>query len=418
MQKKLDLETKLRDAALSLFKVNAAHRKTSTQAEEQLESAQRKVATTQKDLLRLSERTSEVYQKLLEHRAGVLGYSVHKMEKKVNPSLNGTPERGASLATPLNRNSNVSSVASATSTPSKFDGAHLFAGHVDAQVPKSPLSTSDIATLEANLRAATESLNAANKKNAELARELSHLRLEKEQMETTMSMELQNAEDTASALQRELPQFEELQAHCDELTREHAQWEEDRQALAEREQQVERLEQQLGVLKQQCGETTEMERMLASIQEKADTDLQRKDEALSALRVEYDEARAHWQAEKAVLEDELDQLRGGGEAQAELNGAIETLHMLMELHRVDHISRDTSLQGLLGSIGTHLENLSAVTKERTDYQAQMVSQLQGELEVTQRERDDARQEALAVGTQIKVVPFRSTRVLFDAKVHF
>lgn len=418
MQKKLDLETKLRDAALSLFKVNAAHRKTSTQAEEQLESAQRKVAATQKDLLRLSERTSEVYQKLLEHRAGVLGYSVHKMEKKVNPSLNGTPERGASLATPLNRNSNVSSVASATSTPSKFDGAHLFAGHVDAQVPKSPLSTSDIATLEANLRAATESLNAANKKNAELARELSHLRLEKEQMETTMSMELQNAEDTASALQRELPQFEELQAHCDELTREHAQWEEDRQALAEREQQVERLERQLGVLKQQCGETTEMERMLASIQEKADMDLQRKDEALSALRVEYDEARAHWQAEKAVLEDELDQLRGGGEAQAELNGAIETLHMLMELHRVDHISRDTSLQGLLGSIGTHLENLSAVTKERTDYQAQMVSQLQGELEVTQRERDDARQEALAVGTQIKVVPFRSTRVLFDAKVHF
>ena len=416
MQKKLDLETKIRDAALSLSKVNAAHRKVSKQTEEQLETAERKVATAQKELWRVSERTSEVYQKLLEHRAGVLGYSVHEMEKKILPSLNGVSEPDVSRAIAPSRGSTMSSVASGTSTPSKFDGAHLFAGHADAHIPKAPLSTSDIATLEANLRAATESLNAANKKNAELARELSHLRLEKEQMETTMSMELQNAEETVNALENELPRFEEIQARCDELTREHAQWEEDRQMLAAREREVERLESRLEVLEEKSGEATEMERMLASVQEKADLDVQKKGEALSALQLEYEEARAHWQAEQAVMEDELDRLRGGGEARAELEGAIETLHVLMQLHHVDHTSRDTSFQGLLGSVGAHLENLSAIITEHGDFQEQSVSQLQGELEASRRERDDAKREALALGTRVKVT--LSDPLTFDLTLKF
>lgn len=402
MQKKVELETKIRDAARSLSKVNAVHKKVSKQTEEQLEMAERKVATAQKELWRVSERTSEVYQKLLEHRAGVLGYSVHRMEKKIFPSLSGASELDASKAITLNRNSTISSVASTPSTPSKFDGAHLFAGHADAQIPKVPLSASDIATLEANLRAATESLNAANKKNAELARELSHLCLEKEQIETTMSMELQNAEETVAALEQEIPRFEELQARCDELTKEHAQWEEDTRRLAAREREVERLERRLEVLEEKSSEITEMERMLGSVQEKTGVDLQRKGEELSALQVEYEEARAHWQAEKAVMEDELDRLRGGGEAQAELDDAIETLHTLMQLHDVDHASRDTSLQGLSASVGAHLENLSAIIKEIGDSREQLESGLQAELEASRRERDDAKREVLVLNTRVKV----------------
>lgn len=404
MQKRLELETKIRDAALSLSKVNAAHRKVSKQTEEQLETAERKVATAQKELWRVSEQTNEVYQKLLEHRAGVLGYSVHKMEKKIHPSLNGISEPDASRAITPKRHSTMSVVASVTSTPAKFDGAHLFAGHANAQIPKSPLPTSDIATLEANLRAATQSLHAANQKNAELVRELSHLHLDKEQIETTMSMELQSAEETVSALEKELPRFEELQARCDELTRGHAQWEEDRQKLAAREREVEMLERRLEVLEEKSGEATELERMMASIQEQANMEVQEKDDALSALQLEYEGARAHWQAERAVMEDELDRLRGGGEARAELDGAIETLRVLMQLHHVDHTSRDTSLQGLVASVGTHLEHLCAIINEHGDSREQLVSQLQEELEASWQERDDAKREALALGTRVKVIP--------------
>lgn len=394
MQKKVELETKIRDAALLLSKVNAAHRQVSKQTDEQLGTAERKVATAQKELWRVSERTSEVYRKLLEHRAGVLGYSVHKIEKTIHPSLNGVSELDASRAITPNRNSALSSVTSALSSPSKFEGAHLFAGHTNAHIPRAPFSASDITTLEANLRAATESLNTANKKNAAMVRELSHLRLEKEQMETTMSMELQNAEETVVALEQELPRFEELQIRCDELTKERAQWEEDRQTLAAREREVERLERRLEVLEEKSGEAIEMERMLASVREKADADVKRKSEELSALEVEYEEARAHWQADMAVMEDELDRLRGGGEARMELDGAIETLRTLMRLHDIDHRSRDTSSQGLLASVGTHLENLSAIMKEHGDSREQ--------LEALRRERDEARRETLALDARVKV----------------
>lgn len=403
MQRKLGLETKIRDAAQSLSRVNVAHRRISKQTEEQLETAERKVATAQKELWRVSERTNEVYRRLLEHRAGVLGYSVHKMERKILPSMNGASEPETSRTLTPSRNSTISSIASAPSTPSKFDGAHFFAGHADAQIPKSPFSASDITTLEAKLRAATESLNAANKKNAELARELSHLHLEKEQMETAMSMELQNAEETVAALEQELPRFEEIQIRCDELTKERAQWEEDRQKLATREREVEMLERRLEVLEERSGEATEMERMLASIREKADADAQRKDETFSALQVEYEEARANWQAEMAVMKDQLDRLRGGGRAQVELADALATLHMLTQQHNIDHTSRDGSLQGLLASVGAHLESLSAILKEHCDSRDQLESHLQAELEASRRERDSAKREALALDARVKVI---------------
>ncbi|KIJ69803.1 hypothetical protein HYDPIDRAFT_104420 [Hydnomerulius pinastri MD-312] len=428
MQKKLDLETKIRDAALSLSRVNATHKKVSKQTEEHLEAAERKVATAQKELWRVSERTSEVQRKLLEHRAGVLGYSVHRMEKKMTPSANGTSEMDFSGTTTPSRNSTFSSVISAASTPSKprFDGAHLFAGHADAQIPKAPPSASDLAPLEAKLRAVTESLNAANKKNAEMAREMSHLCLEKEQIETTMSMELQSAEETVAALEQELPRFEELQVRCDELLKERAIWEEDKARLAAREREVERLEGRLEVLEEKSGETTEMERILAEVQKRADDDVQKKEEELSALKMEYAEAQEEWEAEKAVMEEdrlndmaalqeELDQLREGGEALTELDGALEVLHTLMQLHDVSHSSNDTSIQGLLSSLGAHLENVSAALKEHDDARGEwesarehLESELQAlqqahqsELEVLSQERDDAKREALALDSRVK-----------------
>ena len=83
LQKKLALETKLRDAAESLSRANASLKGTSKQSSEQLENANRKVDTTQKELWRISEKSGEVNRRLLEHRAGVLSYSVRSLEKQL-----------------------------------------------------------------------------------------------------------------------------------------------------------------------------------------------------------------------------------------------------------------------------------------------------------------------------------------------
>ncbi|KAH7887374.1 Up-regulated during septation-domain-containing protein [Phlebopus sp. FC_14] len=425
VRKKLDLETKIRDAALSLSRVNAAHKKVSKRTEEHLEAAERKVDIAQKEFWRVSERASEVQRKLLDHRAGVLGYSVHKMEKAASNSHRDTFGRAM---TPT-RSSTLSSVANVTASDSRFDGAHFFAGHADAQIPRAAPTASDYATLEAKLRAATESLNAVNRKQAEMARELSHLRLEKEQIETTMSMELQTAEETVAALELELPRFDELQSRCDELLEARAQWELDKAKLADREREVERLEGRLEVLEEKSGETSEMEKMLAEIQRRAEAEVQKKEEEISSLQEEWEETRKEWEAERmmmeddrlnelAALQDEIDQLKGGGQAQTELDEALRVLHTLMQLHEVNYPSNDRSLQGLLSSLGAHLEHISSSLKEHDNALGEWQSERErleselrahdesrqsssAEVEALRRERDDAVREALALDSRFK-----------------
>lgn len=87
MNKKVALETKMRDAAVSLSKLNATSKAVSKQTSEQLDTANRKLEAAQKELWRMSERAGEVQRKLLEHRAGVLSHSVRALERK-----NGTAD--------------------------------------------------------------------------------------------------------------------------------------------------------------------------------------------------------------------------------------------------------------------------------------------------------------------------------------
>ncbi|KAG1768063.1 Up-regulated during septation-domain-containing protein [Suillus placidus] len=445
-QRKLKLETKIRDAALSLSKVNTAHKKVSKATDDQLDAAERRVNAVQTELWRVSERTSEVERKLLEHRAGVLGFSVAKMERKMTPSGDAS-----GLNTP-NRSSAFSSVATTTSPPPKarFDGAHLFAGHADAQIPKAPPSVNDVVALEDKLRAATEALSIANQKQAEMARELSHLCLEKEQIETTMGMELQTAEETVAALEKEFPRLEELNLKCQELLEERAQWEKDKTQLAAREKEVERLERRLEVLEEKSSEATEMERVLSDVQAKCDAELHTKDEEIAALKMEWENAEEEWEAEKAVMEedklaelgalrdeledareeweavrtvmeenkstelgvlqDELDDARAGGEARAELDEAIEALRTVMQLHGIQ-ISPDTSLQGLLASVASHLETLSAALQGHSDRHARLGDELRvhieqnetlsKDLDAVRLERDNAQLEVQSLESRVK-----------------
>ncbi|KAI6040460.1 Up-regulated during septation-domain-containing protein [Pisolithus marmoratus] len=397
-EKKLNLDTKMRDAALSLSRINA---KSSKQTEEQLEAAERKY-------WHILQRTSEVHRKLLEHCAGVLGYSVQKMEKAANTLANGYDCNDLGAETP-NSSSTKNSLTS--SSTARFDGAHLFAGHADAQFPRLPPSSSDVAELEAKLRAATESLSVANKQQAEMARELQQLRFEKEQLELSMGAELQNRND--------------------ELSKERSLWEEDRTKLAVREREVEELQQRLGGLEAESGRATERERLLADVQRVADANIQQKEEEMSALKRQLAEVRQQWEAEKQAIDEErlvevgalqaeLESLRASTEAQAELEEAADILHALIRQYDVQHSQDDRSLKGALLSLSSHLSSLSEVLeghdKARSEWESlreRLESELQStygehqlvtaELEALRRERDEAKQEIVEFDLRIKAL---------------
>ncbi|KAG1830321.1 Up-regulated during septation-domain-containing protein [Suillus variegatus] len=415
-QRKLKLETKIRDAALSLSKVNIAHKKVSKATDDQLDAAERRVNAAQTELWRVSERANEVERKLLEHRTGVLGFSVAKMERKMTPSGDAS-----GLNTP-NRSSAFSPVTTTSPPPkARFDGAHLFAGHADAQIPKAPPSVND--------------------KQAEMARELSHLRLEKEQIETTMGMELQTAEETVAALEQEFPRLEELNAKCQGLLEERAQWEKDKTELAAREKEVERLERRLEVLEEQSGEATEMERALSDMQEKCDAELQKKDEEIAALKTEWEDAKEEWEAEKAVMEedklaelgalqdeledareeweaertmleenkftelgalqDELDNAKAGGEARAELDEATEALRTIMQLHGIQ-ISPDTVVAGstCLAALQGHSDRHARLGDE-LQVHVEKNETLSKDLDAVRLERDNAQLEVQSLESRVK-----------------
>ncbi|KII95270.1 hypothetical protein PLICRDRAFT_48232 [Plicaturopsis crispa FD-325 SS-3] len=350
MSKKLSLETKIRDAALSLAKVNAAHKKVSKQSEEQLEAASRRVEAAQKEFWRVSERSNEVQRKLLEHRAAVLGFTVRSMEKKLSPSTNGTntDTDGSGYSTPnrsMQMSPTPSSVTSVSvSSKSRFDGAHLFAGHADALVPVMLQRPGDVSVLEAKLKSATDALNAANQKQADLARELSHLQLEKTEVETSMGMELQSAEETISALEKELPRLESQDAQLQDLLQERRNWERDK---ADKDKQIEMLERRLEVLEEQSGEATGMEEMLMEARKSSQLELQRKDE-------EIREIKAQWERHKA--------------AGSEVEEATSALQGIVQAH--DIFAAGSSLQALVLSIGSHLGGVSAKLDANTRAQAE------------------------------------------------
>lgn len=202
MSKKLARETKIRDAALSLSKVNAAHKKVSRQTAEQLDAASVRVDSAQRDLSQVSSRASDVHRRLMEHRAAVLSFSVRSLERKIAGDDSGyeSSNRSTLLSPPL-----------PASPAGRFDGAHFFAGHADAVVPKRHLSAdaaaAELAILEDRLRAAQAE---AVKKESDMLRELSMVQLEKQEVETLMGMDLQAAEETIAALEKEIPRLESL----------------------------------------------------------------------------------------------------------------------------------------------------------------------------------------------------------------
>jgi hypothetical protein len=362
--RKLALETKIRDAAKSLVKVNAAHKKVSKQSEEQLEAANKRVDNAQTDFLRVSQRANDVHRRLMEHRAGVLSLSVRSMEKKLAPKTHGgdsgynSPMRSGTPSV-----SPPTSVLSATFSPSaRFDGAHLFAGHIDAIIPKRQVTpdaaAAEVTALETKLKAATEALTAAGKKQADMQRELSLLRLEKQQVETSMTFELQSAEETISALEQELPRLENLeQQHLEEKSR----WEQERAALQEKVRQAEELEEHLRGLEARDGETALVEKALFEEKERSQRELKQKEEEIKLLEETLEQERAAMQEARmeelaqlqGVIEQQQDDLEVLKNAGQELEDGLGAIHILVETFGI--LSRDPTLPGLVQAVGSHLQ---------------------------------------------------------------
>ncbi|RPD66826.1 hypothetical protein L226DRAFT_608117 [Lentinus tigrinus ALCF2SS1-7] len=416
LTKKLTLETKIRDAALSLSKANSSYKNVSKQTSEQLENANRKVDLAQKELWRISEKASEINRRLLEHRAGVLSYSVRSYEKKLAPpeAVNGNGDLSVSGYNTPNRNSAMSptqsSVNSARSnvSRSKFDGAHFFAGHSDAivpSVPKLPPSSSEVAALQEQLQAAQAALDVANAQQQRMSKELNAMRAERNVMESSKSTELRQAEEMIAALERQMGDMQSLGDRAAKLEEEKKTWAKERMELDERRREVDKLERRLEVMEEKSGELSELKSALAREQQRLD---------------EKDREIAELKAERATLLTERLTLQAGGESKAQLEQGVDALQELMKKHGVSHYSRDISVAGLAQSIGKHLEEAkvkvdsnsraqdewsAARTKLEGELRASLDKReaLDQQLEGARKERDAAKAEIRSLETRLREI---------------
>lgn len=377
MTKKLNLEKKIRDAAVSLAKVNMSHKSVSKQSTEQLEVANRKVETVQKELWRISERSNEIMRKLLEHRAGVLSLSVKNLESKVAGHETDDSGYGTSSFRSAQMSPTSSEMSHTTSSfRGKFEGPHFFAGHAEAVQPmspkrKKPAAASEVAALEEKLKDMGERLKEAQEAQQTANRE-------KSKLEASLGLELQSAEITISSLEEQLRGSKRLEDRLDELEQEREEWESQRAA---NQVEIEALEGRLEIMEEKSGETVGLQTRLS-----------------------------------------------------EMEDAFEKLKEIMMSHGVMHNSREgPSFGAHLDSLEIHMENVVAgaqaavrtsedraaveltlererevMASERKRWEEERQSLL-GDAQQLRRERDEARREAKALEIRVKVniVNFRT-----------
>ncbi|KAI0796236.1 Up-regulated during septation-domain-containing protein [Irpex lacteus] len=414
MNKKLTTETKIRDAALTLSKANAAYRTVNQQSSEQLDAANRKVDAVQKDLAKIQERANEVYRRILEHRVGVLSHST-------TTSGSSTPNRSSQMS-PVTASS-VTSIQTASSK-GRFDGAHLFAGHIDAVIPNSPripqpvmdaASEARIAELEQKLQELTVAFDAATAKQTESEQELSLVRMEKEEVETTLGMELQSAQDRVRQLEADQARLEEVDAQLRALEDEKEDWERERAGLKDKENEVEELKRKVETLEAESGGRTIVEGALAAATAAHALELGKKNQELEEMQNRLEIERANWEAERATL-------AGNMNAQDQLDEHVNALSSLLRSHEIPFDASDASSAVLVAALSSHLSavksQLQAHAQAQQDWSAmksQFEANLQAnadkhdsssaELEQLRQERDDAKAEVRDLQIQLQVSSF-------------
>lgn len=448
MNKKVALETKMRDAAVSLSKLNATSKAVSKQTSEQLDTANRKLEAAQKELWRMSERAGEVQRKLLEHRAGVLSHSVRALERK-NGTADNSDTSLSGYSTP-NRSSQMSPITASSATSvhtvaskSRFDGAHFFAGHAEAMLPHSPrvpplptgaavaVNGMNVSELEAKLQEATTALEAATTRQMEMEQELSLVRLEKEEVETSLGMQLRVSEESSSGLQGEI---DRLKAVEDQMEQQQAAWMSERSELEDRKQEVEELKRKVGELEALGAGVAAVEGVLAMERGAHLAELQKRDEELAAMKQRFDADRTAWDTEKAMLMSEMNvhvaQLQEDGSGnKAQLDGVMGSLGAIMQAHGIELAVPLAAASPAIvaAALGGHLKNVKTKLDEHAQARQELASQqgkledevrnltdrcqtLSQQLEQNRQERDDAKGEVRSLEVQLQVISLSRTCV--------
>ena len=388
LKKRLTLETKIRDAALSLAKVNTPYKGVSKQTTEQVDTANSKVEGFQKDVWMLSEQVNEINRRLMEHRAGVLSYSLKRLEKS-HHSTQSPMVDPSSLPSGIRSPTDPKS----SSVHTKFE--HFFAGHADSivpQPPKKPPSDEDLTALEEKLNAVTRELTQANKQQADLVRDLSLLKLEKEQLQTTLEMELQTAEEQARSLGSELAQ---CKGEIDELWRQNEVLELTRLELEESKGQVESLQQQLEAADQRNEETSEANKQVLVKEQELVKLKAEMDAAVRAKDLEFTKANTRFELEKARLASEL----------APIEEASATLWAIVQEHDVPLPSdSDATVPVLAESISFFVENTLNTIRELRDSVREQ-RELSNTLRESRAETEALRKEVQYLEKQSRVCYF-------------
>ncbi|KAJ3879564.1 Up-regulated during septation-domain-containing protein [Lentinula edodes] len=431
LEKKLETERKIRDASTTLSALSVPRNSVSKSmpSNEQLETVTKRFDETQKEVWRVSQAKSDVSRRLVEHRAGVLSESVRRNEEdKRGDTSNG-------YGTPTNPLSPASSAFS------------FFAGHPSSAVPNSSsllpqAAQQQITQLEEQLRAATASLSEASKKQAETTRELNLLRLEKDQVETILGMEVQAAQDKTISLENEV--LPKLETELENFRREKDYWEEERDAY---QAEKTRWENERTMLEQMQQAKGGADAMLAEVRQNL-LDMQQQLDAKEGELRQLQTQLSQSQSQLSQTQLQLSQLeQSHAEATEDLDSGRAFVQTLVQTHAIVLFSRDPSLKGLLSAIGTHLEGLSnkllsteqtcaqrdaELRQRESEWEAQKRrleedvrmgldkrEELSRELDIVRRERENMSREMIEMKDSVTLrSPTSPSRQLFSPATSF
>jgi hypothetical protein len=377
LQRKLATEVKIRDAAQTLARLNASNSSPSPisrQSSSALETAERKVAAAQTELWRLQERAANIDRRLLEHRAGVLGAALAEAERaQTKEHSNSILDTDSSFRSPLSSSSSL-----AVTTP-KFDGAHFFAGHEGAIVPRKQwrgadlvqdsgggggASQQELEEFEARLVAA-EAL--AQEREAQL-----------EGARIAAASELENARAVAA---KELADARTEGADEVALVRERA---------GELEGRVANLQRKLESSMRGKDDAAFLEERIRTLERELEDTRSKADQARRKMESAWNVEKSAWASERALLEQErgkwtatatatagfeekLEKERAMWEAEREelveqakdhIANAADGLRALVQRFDIPLFSRGSGINVLVDALGRYLENHNAQVHEQ------------------------------------------------------
>ncbi|KAE9386775.1 hypothetical protein BT96DRAFT_1026097 [Gymnopus androsaceus JB14] len=394
LSKKLETEGKIRDAAITLSSLSAPTKSKSTNpnaSSDQLTAATLRFETTQKEFYRVLQLKADVSRKLLEHRAGVLGESVRRVEEA---QAQQQQQQNGSEAPRSVRDSGYDTPTS----PSPFDSFSFFAGHPSSAVPVSAKEKEKetISTLETQLS------SLENKHKAELR--MAHL--EKQQ----------GGDDAGNGTERDFnAERKGWELERTEFATHRTEFEAHKARMIE---EKERLEEQMRITTTQGGSRdTEvrlaMQKMRDELEAK-NAQLEAKDVHVGQVEVGMREMEGRVEEMRGALEElqgVYGQLQGAhGQVEADVSSAMAFMRSLIQTHNIPvpsfitNLSSSSSLSSLLEAISAHIESLKSrvigLEQSQTEYRRkeELWTRKEGEYRVleesiAQRDMEYARKES-------------------------